>query len=670
MTAADIADLLHGKRCGAGWMARCPAHDDRTPSLSIDMGRDGRVLLHCHAGCSYDAVVTALGLTAADLMPPRDAVPDIALTWESEICVPAIVYAGSLPDDGNVSDKALTWDSEIGPAPPPEPAPPPGSVVATYHYTDGAGRLLYDVIRYAPKSFKQRRPDGQDGWIWNLRGVERVLYRLPEVLKGVAAGETVYVVEGEKDAEALAKLGLCATCNSGGAGKWQPSYTAVLEGADVVILPDRDEPGRKHGELVAAALRGRAKVVRIVELPDRDGHSVKDVFDWIAAGGSRDELAALAEAATPAPEPATPSDGVLSGAAILASDPPPHRPVLNGLFDYGALVEIVGPSKTRKSFFVMQLALCLAAGRDFFWFEVPHPFSVLLADLELSEPDLRRRLWRMGHALGIGPADVGDRLRVLPLAGQGGLFPRIEAAAEGADIVIADPLFCLCEGGESIEDLRTPLRNLRRLAVDRAACIFVHHDAKGAAGDRDIRDRGSGSGITGRSVDARICLAPNTADPENAVALAFMCRSYVMPEPRALRFAYDAFKTCELPAEPERSIDRKARAGRTKLGDYRDAAVAIVDARGPMSPTLFKTYLRDELNLSKGNANDLTTTLAAPDGPLVRWTRSGFPPEHLIGTREQQQSSQSSQSSREDQEDREKQPVRSSRPPIEAGRPD
>jgi hypothetical protein len=155
-----------------------------------------------------------------------------------------------------------------------------GEIVATYAYTDEAGRLLFETVRFAnPKDFRQRRPDGRGGHVWNLKGLRRVLYRFPEVLRAVKEGRTVYVVEGEKDADNLARLGLVATTNPCGAGKWTAKYSEVLRGARVVILPDNDRPGRRHAEKVAASLHGVAAEVRVVELPDLS--SGGDVFDWI-----------------------------------------------------------------------------------------------------------------------------------------------------------------------------------------------------------------------------------------------------------------------------------------------------------------------------------------------------------------------------------------------------
>ncbi len=346
-------------------------------------------------------------------------------------------------------------------------------------------------------------------------------------------------------------------------------------------------------------------------------------------------LAALhAEVAAACVEP-TAAIARLDGAGLLRDDPPPHAPVLAGLFDRQSLVEIVGPSKTRKSFAVAQLGLSLAAGRDVFGFESGGRFSVCVADFELSEPDIRRRTWRMSRALGIGPDDIGDRLRILPLAGVERPREVIEGAAAGFDILVCDPLYALCDGAENIENFREPLRWLRRLAMERAAVLFVHHDAKGAAGDRDTRDRGSGSGITGRSVDARITLTPAAADPDNTVVLGFMCRSYVCPEPRAWAFADDAFRPSDLPAEPERQSDRRARSNRPRLASYHPAAIRMLEDNGPLSPTVFKQRLREELRISKGDADTLTASLCDGDGPARHWREGGFSTVYKIGTREQ-----------------------------------
>ena len=132
-------------------------------------------------------------------------------------------------------------------------------IVAEYSYTDGDGKVVSQTVRYSPKDFRQRRPDGQGGWIWNLDGVTLQLYQLPEVLDAVKKGETVYIVEGEKDVETLRKQGLTATTNPMGAGKWRREYSETLTGADVVIIPDNDDAGRKHAQEVAKSLMEEVK---------------------------------------------------------------------------------------------------------------------------------------------------------------------------------------------------------------------------------------------------------------------------------------------------------------------------------------------------------------------------------------------------------------------------
>ena len=135
---------------------------------------------------------------------------------------------------------------------------------ATYDYLDENGVLLFQVVRFEPKDFRPRRPDGR----FTLEGVRRVLYRLPELRRAVADGRIVYVCEGEKDADNVHKLGFAATTNAGGANKWRDEYTVSLRGADVVLLPHNDDPGRKHSDVVAGALNDIAKRVRILDIAE------------------------------------------------------------------------------------------------------------------------------------------------------------------------------------------------------------------------------------------------------------------------------------------------------------------------------------------------------------------------------------------------------------------
>lgn len=231
MNAEGIGLALKGRRHGTAWMAKCPAHDDRDPSLSIrDVG--GKVLVHCHAGCSQGSVVTSL--------------KELGL-WEAE---------------------ASGASSRI---------------VAEYDYRDEHGELLYQVVRLEPKSFRQRRPDGKGGWIWK-KHPRQVLYRLREVLEA----PIVFVVEGEKDVETLREWGFVATTNAGGAkAQWLPSYTQALAGRECILIPDKDAPGRRRVLTIARALLGHAAKLTIFEPSDP---RVKDISDFFEYGHSEVEL--------------------------------------------------------------------------------------------------------------------------------------------------------------------------------------------------------------------------------------------------------------------------------------------------------------------------------------------------------------------------------------------
>ena len=160
---------------------------------------------------------------------------------------------------------------------------PKGRVVATFDYTDADGALLYQVLKYEPKNFRQRRPDGHGGFIWNLDDVQRVPYRLSELLKYPDAA--VFVCEGEKDADRVASLGHCATAVASSA--WDDRCIRPLAGRDCIILQDNDEPGAKKALKAAQALHGVAKSVRIVLLPDL--LHKEDVSDWLDADPRRSE---------------------------------------------------------------------------------------------------------------------------------------------------------------------------------------------------------------------------------------------------------------------------------------------------------------------------------------------------------------------------------------------
>lgn len=246
MNVTDFLALVREPKKHEGyWLAKCPAHDDRKRSLSVGEGREG-VLLKCHAGCSVDAICAALSLEASELF------------YEKR-------------ERGGEKFSAI------------------------YSYSDPHGKVLFQVCRTPDKQFPQRHPDGKGGWIWGMKGVAPVLYNLPLVIDAAQHGGPIFLVEGEKDADNLIRLGLVATTSPMGAGKWRREYAESLRGGDVILIPDNDDAGRPHMENAAASLLGVAHRVRILDLPNLPKKG--DVSDWLAMGGTREDLLRLVESA-------------------------------------------------------------------------------------------------------------------------------------------------------------------------------------------------------------------------------------------------------------------------------------------------------------------------------------------------------------------------------------
>lgn len=169
-------------------------------------------------------------------------------------------------------------------------------IVETYPYTDEHGEILYEKVRYDPKDFSQRRPDGKGGWIWNLEGVRRVPFQLCEMIAKWKEKPDwpILMVAGEKDVLTAESLGMLATTVTEGEGSgWDDdTYPAFFRNRRVVIIPDNDRKGWSHAEKVFGCLAWRgAAELRLLELPDLEEKG--DLTDWVNAGGTRDVLLKL-----------------------------------------------------------------------------------------------------------------------------------------------------------------------------------------------------------------------------------------------------------------------------------------------------------------------------------------------------------------------------------------
>ena len=418
----DLLDSFSGvRRAGAGWSAKCPAHDDHRASLSISQSDDGTWLVKCHAGCDVDAVLAAANLELRDLFPTS----------------------------------GTTTGREI---------------VATYDYPDMDGVLRYQVVRFQPKDFRQRRPNGHGGWTWSTKGLQPLLYRRPD-LQG---REVVLAVEGEKDVDRLWDLSLPATCNHGGAGKWS-THTAQLVAAGVkrvVVIPDADDPGQKHGRTVAQSCVAAGLTVKLVTLPD----GAKDVSAYLDAAGTKATLTALIQQ---------------TATFEVDIDAPRAGPVVHTLSDVtaqsvhwlwprriarGKLGILAGEPGEGKSTMTLDLAARLTRPGGRMPDGVPAPDgAVLLLSAEDGLADtIRPRLDACGadvrrvHAL-TATRDLDGTEHMLEL---GRDLPQLETAIErySPALVIIDPLSAYLGRADTWRD------NEVRALLSPLASLAEHHD--------------------------------------------------------------------------------------------------------------------------------------------------------------------------------------------------
>lgn len=273
-------------------------------------------------------------------------------------------------------------------------------IIAKYQYRDEKNKLLFEVCRYEPKTFRQRQP-GNPGWIWNMKGVRRVLYRLSDVLKA----DEVLLVEGEKDVDNLFKIGFTATTCAMGAGKWRDEYNESLKGKSIVLMPDNDDQGREYMAKVGASLNGTAKSLKWIELPDLP--SKGDVSDYIAVFNNKDEaaerLSVLIENAEPYEHKEADDKPMIEFISFheIAELEFEDNPLIDGLLDEKESLIISGASGEGKSLLTNIIALSLSnPPEDGLWglFAIPKPVKTLFVQSENSMRAQNRRLNKLFHA--------------------------------------------------------------------------------------------------------------------------------------------------------------------------------------------------------------------------------------------------------------------------------
>jgi RecA-family ATPase/5S rRNA maturation endonuclease (ribonuclease M5) len=355
--------------------------------------------------------------------------------------------------------------------------------VATYGYVDESGTLLYQVLKYeGPKTFCQRRPDGRGGWAWDLNGVRRVLYRLPELQQYPDA--TIFLCEGEKDSDRVAALGHCATTVAG--GKWTEDCVKALAGRDVIILEDADEVGHKKACAAANALHGTAATIRVVKLPGLTGepHN-KDVTDWLDADHRRAEKLVdmcfdlplweptgdktenktegktehSTEAKTAKPDEAA-NPLVFIDFTAWQNQPVPERSwVVRDRIPLNNVTLFSGEGAVGKTIVSLQLAVATVLGRD--WLKaLPEPGPVIAVCCEDDTDELHRRLDAILRHYHASFTDLAD-LHLISLAGDDALLatPRRDG--------LLQPTGLFKQLSEAARDLKPKL-----ILIDNSADVF------------------------------------------------------------------------------------------------------------------------------------------------------------------------------------------------------
>jgi len=475
MTTGEIAShLTKAKKTANGYLACCPAHDDKSPSLSISEGSGGKTLLKCFAGCSTDAVLQAIGLEMKDLFP--DAQPPIVrLNGNGSTATPKAAKVANTPK----------------------------TIVAVYEYTDERGEVLYENVRYQPKGFRQRRPDGEGGYIYNLDGIDRVPYHLPELIDAIQSGnDRICFTEGEKDADNLRSLGIVATSFK----NWTNSLNPYIEGSHALLFRDHDTSGVKQANDAARIIAEVAKSVKVIDLFDGEPIPEKhglDVSDWIETRRSQgsDNAAiiydlAVAEDRTDFYAPDANQDASGSGLAIEFLSTVKALEIswlARPLMPFGFFTLLDGIEGIGKTYAMLDIAKRLTLGDAMpFSGELHEPSKVLFLSVEDSpEYILKPRFEKM----------QGDCSRLAILRGhfdfsdKGFLDLEQTIVVHNIKFVLIDPLFSFTGRADinSTSDVRPITDRLNRIAAKYGIAIVGIRHINKSKGFGDPRNAGAHS---------------------------------------------------------------------------------------------------------------------------------------------------------------------------------
>lgn len=340
LSLRDVLRRLNGVRtAGDQFQARCPSHDDQHPSLTVTETTQGKILLHCKAGCSFEEVCHGLGVEPQQLFPPGE--DDSAKRRRRQ------ADRNRLREEVKKREakRATATATASGKA---SWKPTRSRAVATYEYNDRAGRILAKIVRYEveeghdaypdktfrPFAYLPNDPDSNaNGFVWGLRGMDLPLYREGEARAAIEENDPVFVVEGEKDVDNLREIGCTAVTAAGGAAKWRRDHTRALLNGHIILIPDNDDAGHEHAITVANDLSGVAASVRVLHLDDdRKGY---DASDWLgdhpglSADEKRERLLQLAretkEHAPGQPYTSTVGDGLSEEPTLAAYDVDPSH---------------------------------------------------------------------------------------------------------------------------------------------------------------------------------------------------------------------------------------------------------------------------------------------------------------------------------------------------------